>query len=156
MVTAVTLSLALALEPAEANVMQRPPRNSSEPLLSGFMRWRIAFVSVLLVIAPLSLFHYEMAQEELTLDAARTLAVNALVMGEIFYLFNSRYLYDSVLSRQGCSAVVMSSPPSVFCWCCNWLYLLSADAALNGRFTDERRQLDQHVAGWRGGTCWWN
>ncbi|MBK8750239.1 MAG: cation-transporting P-type ATPase [Candidatus Competibacteraceae bacterium] len=101
MVTAVTLSLALALEPAEANVMQRPPRNSSEPLLSGFMRWRIAFVSVLLVIAPLSLFHYEMAQEELTLDAARTVAVNALVMGEIFYLFNSRYLYDSVLSRQG-------------------------------------------------------
>jgi hypothetical protein len=25
------------------------------------------------------------------LDAARTVAVNALVMGEIFYLFNSRY-----------------------------------------------------------------
>ena len=101
MVTAVTLSLVLALEPAEANVMLRPPRNAAEPLLSGFMLWRIVFVSVLVAIAPLSLFHWEMAKEGLTLDAARTVAANALVMGEIFYLFNSRYLYDSVLSWQG-------------------------------------------------------
>ncbi len=100
LVTAITLALALAFEPAEANVMQRPPRNSAEPLLSGFMLWRIALVSVLLVIAPLVLFQREIAQG-MTLEEARTVAVNALVVGEIFYLFNSRYLYGSVLSWPG-------------------------------------------------------
>ncbi|MFO1420951.1 MAG: cation-transporting P-type ATPase [Candidatus Competibacteraceae bacterium] len=100
MVTAVTLSLALAFEPAEANVMQRPPRDPGEPLLSGIMLWRIGAVSVLLVVAPLGLFLWEAANGRPT-DEARTLAVNALVMGEIFYLFNSRYIHASVLSREG-------------------------------------------------------
>jgi len=100
MVTAVTLSLALAFEPAEANVMQRPPRDPGEPLLSGIMLWRIGAVSVLLVIAPLGLFLWEAAQGR-PHEEARTLAVNALVVSEIFYLFNSRYIHGSVLSRAG-------------------------------------------------------
>ncbi|MCB1766137.1 MAG: cation-transporting P-type ATPase [Candidatus Competibacteraceae bacterium] len=100
MVTAVTLSLALAFEPAEANVMKRRPRNSEEPLVNGFMLWRIVFVSVLVVIAPLALFLWRTA-EGASLEAARTVAVNALVVNEAFYLFNSRYLYHPVLSREG-------------------------------------------------------
>ena len=100
MVTAVTLSLALAFEPAEANIMRRPPRNASEPLLSKFMLWRISAVSVLLVIAPLGLFLWEV-ERHMPLGEARTMAVNALVVGEIFFLFNSRYIYSSSLSREG-------------------------------------------------------
>ena len=100
MVTAVTLSLALAFEPAEANIMRRPPRNASEPLLSKFMLWRISAVSVLLVIAPLGLFLWEV-ERHMPLEEARTMAVNALVVGEIFFLFNSRYIYSSSLSREG-------------------------------------------------------
>ncbi len=100
MVTAVTLALALAFEPTEARVMRRPPRDPHEPLLTGFMLWRIGFVSVLLVIAPLGLFLWETGRGA-TLEEARTVAVNALVVGEIFYLFNSRYLHQSSLSREG-------------------------------------------------------
>jgi magnesium-transporting ATPase (P-type) len=100
MVTAVTLSLALAFEPAEANVMQRQPRDPDEPLVNGFMLWRILFVSVLVVIAPLTLFLWQTAQGA-SPETARTLAVNALVANEAFYLFNSRYLYHPVLSRNG-------------------------------------------------------
>ena len=106
MVTAVTLSLALAFEPAEANIMRRPPRNASEPLLSKFMLWRISAVSVLLVIAPLGLFLWEV-ERHMPLEEARTMAVNALVVGEIFFLFNSRYIYSSSLSREG----LLSSRP---------------------------------------------
>ena len=100
LVTAVTLALALAFEPTEANVMRRPPRDPGEPLLSGIMLWRIFAVSVLLIVAPLGLFLWEVAQNR-SLAEARTLAVNALVVSEIFYLFNSRYIYGSVLSRAG-------------------------------------------------------
>ncbi len=100
MVTAVTLALALAFEPTEANVMHRPPRDPGEPLLSGIMLWRIGAVSVLLIVAPLGLFLWEVAQNR-PLAEVRTLAVNALVVSEIFYLFNSRYIHASVLSRAG-------------------------------------------------------
>ena len=100
MVTAVTLALALAFEPTEADVMRRRPRDAGEPLLSGFMLWRIGFVSVLLVVAPLGLFLWEVGQNR-PLAEARTLAVNALVVAEIFYLFNSRYIFNPVLSRGG-------------------------------------------------------
>jgi len=100
MVTAVTLALALAFEPTEPQVMRRPPRAPHESLLTGFMLWRIGFVSVLLVMAPLGLFLWTVGQGA-ALEEARTIAVNALVIGEIFYLFNSRYLHQSSLSREG-------------------------------------------------------
>ncbi|MGB5062601.1 MAG: HAD-IC family P-type ATPase, partial [Candidatus Competibacter sp.] len=100
MVTAITLSLSLAFEPAEVNVMRRRPRDPGEPLVNGFMLWRIALVSVLLVIAPLGLFLWQAAQG-VSHEAARTVAVNALVMGEICYLFNSRFMFDTALSRDG-------------------------------------------------------
>ncbi len=100
MVTAVTLALALAFEPAERGAMQRRPRNPREPLLSGFLIWRIAFVSLLLVIGVVGLHLWE-AERGASLEEARTVAVNVLVVGEIFYLFNSRYTLASALSREG-------------------------------------------------------
>ncbi len=91
MVTAITLSLALAFEAPESNVMQRPPRDAKEPLLDAFLLWRILFVSALMVVGALGFFLWEQSRGA-SIEAARTVAVNALVMGEIFYLFNSRYL----------------------------------------------------------------
>ncbi|HWP01537.1 MAG TPA: HAD-IC family P-type ATPase [Methylococcus sp.] len=100
MVTAVMLSLPLAFELPEDDVMKRPPRPPAEPLLTPFALWRIAFVAVLLVIGVLWLFFWEI-ERGASLEAARTAAVNTLVMGEIVYLFNSRYLYAASLSWRG-------------------------------------------------------
>lgn len=100
MVTAVTLSLSLAFERAESDIMQRPPHRSNEPILSRFMLWRIAFVSLLLTGGVLGLFLWEQAQGS-PIEVCRTVAVNALVMGEIWYLFNCRYLLASALSYKG-------------------------------------------------------
>ena len=99
MVSAVTLALALSFEKSEPDVMQRPPRAADEPLLSGFMVWRIAFVSALLTAGPVALFIWEGAQGS-SIEAARTAAVNALVIGEITYLFNCRYLLSPVRTWQ--------------------------------------------------------
>ncbi|MBI5462297.1 MAG: cation-transporting P-type ATPase [Gammaproteobacteria bacterium] len=100
MITAVTLALALAFEPAEADIMRRPPRRAREPLLSRFLLWRVGLVSMLIVAGVFWLFSH--AQNGgASLAEARTLAVNSLVAGQAVYLFNTRFLYRSSFSWQG-------------------------------------------------------
>ena len=100
MVSAVTLALALAFEHPEPEAMRQPPRNPSEPLLTRFMLWRIVFVTVFLVAGSLGLFLWEL-ERGVPLEVARTAAINALVMGEIFYLFNCRRLTAPVVGWSG-------------------------------------------------------
>jgi magnesium-transporting ATPase (P-type) len=100
MVTAVTLALALTLEPPEGAVMKRPPRDPGEPLLTPYMLWRIGFVSLIIVLGTFTLFLLE-RQNGASLQTARTISVNALVAFEIFYLFNTRLLRDSVMNLRG-------------------------------------------------------
>jgi magnesium-transporting ATPase (P-type) len=99
MITAVTLGLAIAFDPAEPGVMARPPRPPREPLITGFLVWRILLVTALLTAAALGLFLWETARGE-SVESARTLAVNILVIGEMVYLFNSRHLIASSLGLQ--------------------------------------------------------
>jgi P-type Ca2+ transporter type 2C len=89
MVTAVTLALAVSFEPMEENVMKRPPRKSNDPILGKLFVWRIAFVSFLIGGMTLFMFKY-MQSVGLNDSAARTIAVNTLVAGQLFYLFNCR------------------------------------------------------------------
>ncbi len=100
MITAVTLALALTFEPTEPGVMQRPPRNTRRAILSPFMVWRIVFVSLLMVSGAFGLFLWERSNGT-DIDTARTIAVNTLVVLEVFYLLNSRFLTRSVLNRDG-------------------------------------------------------
>ncbi|MDP3639124.1 MAG: cation-transporting P-type ATPase [Azonexus sp.] len=100
MVTAVTLSLVIAFERPEPGLMARPPRDPGEPLVNGFMLWRIGFVTVLLVATSFGIYLWEISRG-LELATARTAAVNTLVFGQIFYLFNCRRLTGSILSREG-------------------------------------------------------
>lgn len=100
MITAVTLALALAFEPKEPNLMQRKPRSAKSPLLTSHLIWRVVFVSLILMLGTLSMFVWEMEQQE-NISRARTVAVNTLVMFEIFYLFNTRFILDTAFCRQG-------------------------------------------------------
>jgi magnesium-transporting ATPase (P-type) len=100
MVTSSTLGLALAFEPAEDGIMQRRPRPPGEALLSGFFVWRVILVSVLMMSGALGLFLWELSRGN-SLESARTMAVNAIVMAEMFYLLNSRHVLASVLNREG-------------------------------------------------------
>jgi magnesium-transporting ATPase (P-type) len=100
MITAMTLGLALAFEPAEPNVMQRPPRSRVAPLLPGFLVWRVALVSVLFTIGVFGMLEYAL-QRGLGEAASRTIVVNTLVVMEIFYLFNVRYLHMTSFSLRG-------------------------------------------------------
>ena len=97
MITAVTLALALAFEPAEAEVMKRPPRDAREPILSGFVLWRIALVSLVLVAGVFGIFVW-LRDSGADIETARTAAVNTLVLFEAFYLFNVRRMQSSAFA----------------------------------------------------------
>ena len=100
MVVAVTLGMALAFEPAESDLMQRPPRRQDEPLLSRHLLWRTVFVSALVAGLTLWMFLWEFDREA-SPQRARTLAVNVLVAGQFFYLFNSRFFIASSFTLRG-------------------------------------------------------
>lgn len=100
MITAVTLALALAFEPPEDNIMKRPPRSPKEPLLSRFLVWRIVFVSLILVSGTFGIFLW-LREHGAPIELARTVAVNTLVMFEVFYLLNSRFINEPALSHKG-------------------------------------------------------
>ncbi|QDX82703.1 carbonate dehydratase [Denitratisoma sp. DHT3] len=100
MVTSSTLGLALAFERPEHDVMRRRPRDPRKPLFSWFFIWRVTMVSLLMMAGALGLFLWEL-KHGASLETARTMAVSAVVMAEMFYLLNSRYIRRSVLSREG-------------------------------------------------------
>jgi magnesium-transporting ATPase (P-type) len=97
MVTSVALGLVISFEPHELDVMTRPPRAVDRPILTGFGIWRVLFVGAALLAYTLWTFFW-MKQQGASLQLARTASVNAITIGQVFYLLNSRYLIDSSLS----------------------------------------------------------
>jgi magnesium-transporting ATPase (P-type) len=97
MVTSVALGLVICFEPHEIDVMQRRPRATDRAIVTGFGIWRIIFIGLALLAYTLLAFFWMKSQG--ASDAlARTVAVNAITIGQVFYLLNSRYLLDSSLS----------------------------------------------------------
>ena len=80
-------ALALGLEPAEQDVMQRRPRDPEEPILN-----RNAYLVILLLGAWLGLLtlHAFLGVYEVDLDRARTMAFTGLVIFEVYNVLNFR------------------------------------------------------------------
>jgi len=97
MVTSVALGLVISFEPHELDVMNRPPRAVDRPILTGFGVWRVVFVGLALLAVTLWAFFW-MKSHGASDPLARTVAVNMITIGQVFYLLNSRYLLDSSLS----------------------------------------------------------
>ncbi|WP_345224974.1 cation-transporting P-type ATPase [Hymenobacter koreensis] len=91
MTTAVLLGLTLAFEPKEPNIMERPPRPASEPILNRELIMRTLLVGALMLLAAFGLYLYEM-QHGATTAQAQTVAATALVVLEAGYLLNCRSL----------------------------------------------------------------
>ena len=97
MTTVGVLGLTLALEPKEPGIMQRPPRAPDAPILTSALIRRVALVGTLILIGAFGLFEWEQRINGMSVDVARTVAVNVVVFVELFYLFNSRSLKRSPL-----------------------------------------------------------
>ncbi|HVR35987.1 MAG TPA: cation-transporting P-type ATPase [Methylomirabilota bacterium] len=97
MSTALLLGLMLVLEPKEKDLMDRPPREPAQPILTPILILRIALVSLFMVAGGFALFLLETRQGT-PLPEARTVVVNVIVMVELFYLLNCRSLTRSLFS----------------------------------------------------------
>ncbi|WP_434658465.1 cation-transporting P-type ATPase [Sulfurimonas sp. NW9] len=95
MTAAVFLGLALAFEPQEPGLMQKPPHPPSAPILRKEMLIRIFLVGTMLLGGSFGLFELALMHGN-SLEEARTIAVNVFAVGESFYLLNSRSLRFSI------------------------------------------------------------
>lgn len=98
MTTAVLLGLMLVFEPKESGLMERPPRDPRQPLLTWPLVMRTGLVSLLMLVAGYGLFVWEQQAYGASVAEARTVVVNVIVVAEAFYLFNCRSLTRSFLS----------------------------------------------------------
>lgn len=107
--TGVTLSLALAFEAPEPDVMRRPPRDPREALLSGLLLVRLVHVSTVSLLATFGVFWW-LESSGASPAEARTAAVNTLVVAEMWYLFGVRRFAEPAFAR---SALVGARPALV-------------------------------------------
>jgi magnesium-transporting ATPase (P-type) len=97
LITGITLGLALAFEPTETGTMARPPRARNAPILSGELVWHVALVALLFLAAVFGVFTYAI-DKGYPLALAQTMAMNMLVVLEIFHLFFIRNIYGTSLT----------------------------------------------------------
>jgi cation-transporting ATPase F len=91
MTTATLLGTTLALEGREPGLMDRPPRDPRTPILTNDLVRRALLVGVMILAGAFGLFEWELALGA-GLEQARTVAVNVVIVAELFYLFNCRSL----------------------------------------------------------------
>ena len=97
LITGITLGLALAFEPTETGTMERPPRRRNAPVLSGELVWHVVLVAALFVAAVFGMFTYAL-DRGYSLPHAQTIAMNTLVVLEIFHLFFIRNIHGTSLT----------------------------------------------------------
>ncbi len=98
MLNSITMTVPLAFEPKSDNVMQKPPRHPNEPLLSRSRLGRILAISLFNWIVIFGVFEY-FRQTTGNLPLARTMAINSLIAGRIFYLLSISQLVPNIIAK---------------------------------------------------------
>ncbi|MDM7516292.1 HAD-IC family P-type ATPase [Lentilactobacillus sp. TOM.63] len=95
-VSALTIQFAFIFEPAEESIMVRGPRNVAKGILGKMDVFEIIYVSIL--ISALGIFTFDRFVDSgvLTAVLGSTMAVNIIIFGKIFYLFNIRNSYPII------------------------------------------------------------
>jgi Ca2+-transporting ATPase len=110
MVSSIALIAPLAFEPKSGQVMQQSPRNPNEKLLSGSLLQRILAISVFNWLVIFGMFQWVL-QTTGNEALARTMAINALVGAEVFYLLSITQFIPSLFAKiQGKNTPVAYAP----------------------------------------------
>jgi Ca2+-transporting ATPase len=81
--------VALAFEPGEKALTQRPPRPPEEGILDKVLIERLVFVGIWLAAGTIGIFYWKYSGDE-SLTYARTAALTTLVLFQMFHVFNCR------------------------------------------------------------------
>jgi Ca2+-transporting ATPase len=100
MTTALALGMMLIFEPKVKDIMKRLPRSPKASILSRDMIEKILIISTVGVVAVFILFNWKQNVVGGSLDEARTVAVNVIVMVEVFYLLNISSFISSMFDRR--------------------------------------------------------
>jgi Ca2+-transporting ATPase len=98
LVTAIFLGLTLVFEPSESDIMQRPPQDPKQPLLTFPLLIRTGLVTLISTAGAFGLFAWEHGIEGTNLDESRAAVVNVIVMVQSFYLLNCRSRTRSIFA----------------------------------------------------------
>jgi len=83
-------ALALAVDPADAGLMQRPPRPPQEQFLTRARLLRLFVQGTFIAAITLLAFLYCLYGMDLNLDRARTLTFTVMVLAQLFHALNNR------------------------------------------------------------------
>ncbi len=85
-------ALALGVDPADPNVMERKPRDPNEPPITRDMIAIMIAVGLIMAFGTLLIFHLEFSAG-VGVDRARTMAFSTLVLFQMFFVFSARSPY---------------------------------------------------------------
>ena len=109
-------ALALGMEKAEPDTMQRPPRDSKEGIFTGGLFFNIAYQGILVTVITIASYiighcievgHFEMPQG--VSPDGMTMAFLTMSMCEIFHSFNLRSQRKSVFSLKGQNRILWAA-----------------------------------------------
>ncbi len=98
MVNSIAMTVPLAFEPKSPRGMQQPPCSPREPLLSPSLVKRIVAISIFNWILIFGVFEW-IRQTTGNIDLARTMAIQALVAGRLFYLLSISQLGTDLINQ---------------------------------------------------------
>jgi len=88
-------ALALGVEPAEPDVMQRPPRDPKEGIMSPFVMKRIFIGGLFLSVLTLFVYGWALLEHD-NIELLRTMVFFTLCTGQLFHALNSKSLKHSL------------------------------------------------------------
>lgn len=113
MLNSITMTVPLAFEPKSPGVMKQQPRPVNEPFLTVNRIKRILAISLYNWTLIFGMFEWVRQAPWGTLELARTMAIQALVMGRIFYLLSLSQFLPSLLAKFGGSKEEVSGAPAL-------------------------------------------
>lgn len=99
LVTDGTSDMALALEPAEENVMKRGPEDPAKPLLHRHVIAQIIYVGMVMTVIAMGLYYYLYVEQQVDLGYARTIVFCFIALSSLLSTWSFKSLKLSMLSR---------------------------------------------------------
>jgi magnesium-transporting ATPase (P-type) len=91
--------VALAFEPGEREILERPPRRRQEGILSSLLWERTLVTGIVMAIGTLYIFQWEMERTSDDLMRAQTAALTTMVLFQMFHVGNCRSEFLSIVQK---------------------------------------------------------